>query len=346
MSAPGPGRGVRRRRARVSRRSRLARALAGRGHEVVVETWEHWREAVEGVGLGFAAARGVQDVSPAPARLRAAARRAADAALALLPMLEARALRRRRQRHPHARAGARRRARRAAAGDADPARLSGARGRGCRSSRSARCRRARRSAAALWRAALPVLLGGLKRGRDELNESRARRRPARRSSASTAGSPSSWRWSRRSRSSSTRAAGRPQVRVTGPMRVRAPLPGRRAAGGRRRRWSWWRRRPPRIPTCRLVRVALEALADEPVRVLATTNRHAPPEPLPPAPANARGRRLAELLAGDGGRRPGRLPRRPRDRRPGARRRACRCSAARRSATWPRTAPGSPGRAPG
>ena len=40
------------------------------------------------------------------------------------------------------------------------------------------------------------------------------------------------------------------------------------------------------PDCRLVRVALEALADEPVRVLATTNRHAPPEPLPPAPPNA------------------------------------------------------------
>ena len=35
-----------------------------------------------------------------------------------------------------------------------------------------------------------------------------------------------------------------------------------------------------------MRVALEALADEPVRVLATTNRHAPEEPLPDAPANA------------------------------------------------------------
>ena len=41
------------------------------------------------------------------------------------------------------------------------------------------------------------------------------------------------------------------------------------------------------PESRLVRVALEALADEPVRVLATTNRHRPDEPLPPAPANAR-----------------------------------------------------------
>ena len=40
------------------------------------------------------------------------------------------------------------------------------------------------------------------------------------------------------------------------------------------------------PDCRLVRAALEALADEPVRVLATTNRRVPAEPLPPAPANA------------------------------------------------------------
>jgi UDP:flavonoid glycosyltransferase YjiC (YdhE family) len=40
------------------------------------------------------------------------------------------------------------------------------------------------------------------------------------------------------------------------------------------------------PDGRLVRVALEALADEPVRVLATTNRHAREEPLPDVPANA------------------------------------------------------------
>jgi UDP:flavonoid glycosyltransferase YjiC (YdhE family) len=40
------------------------------------------------------------------------------------------------------------------------------------------------------------------------------------------------------------------------------------------------------PECRLVRVALEALADEPVRVLATTNRHLPKRPIE-VPANAR-----------------------------------------------------------
>ena len=40
------------------------------------------------------------------------------------------------------------------------------------------------------------------------------------------------------------------------------------------------------PEHRLVRAALEGLADEPVRVLATTNRREPPSPLP-APPNAR-----------------------------------------------------------
>src|SRR4029077_18616286 len=34
----------------------LGRALAGRGNEVVVETWEERRAAVEGAGLGFTAA--------------------------------------------------------------------------------------------------------------------------------------------------------------------------------------------------------------------------------------------------------------------------------------------------
>ena len=34
----------------------LSRALRDRGHEVVVETWEERRAAVEGEGLGFAAA--------------------------------------------------------------------------------------------------------------------------------------------------------------------------------------------------------------------------------------------------------------------------------------------------
>jgi UDP:flavonoid glycosyltransferase YjiC (YdhE family) len=40
------------------------------------------------------------------------------------------------------------------------------------------------------------------------------------------------------------------------------------------------------PECELVRVALHALADEPVRVLATTNRHRPERPIE-VPANAK-----------------------------------------------------------
>ena len=34
----------------------LSRALAERGHEILIETWERWREPVEELGLGFAAA--------------------------------------------------------------------------------------------------------------------------------------------------------------------------------------------------------------------------------------------------------------------------------------------------
>ena len=42
----------------------LARELHRRGHEVLVETWEHWREAVEAEGLGFTGAAGVQVFPP------------------------------------------------------------------------------------------------------------------------------------------------------------------------------------------------------------------------------------------------------------------------------------------
>ena len=44
---------------------------------------------------------------------------------------------------------------------------------GCRSSPSARCRHGRRSAAHCGARALPMLIGGLERGREEINESRA-----------------------------------------------------------------------------------------------------------------------------------------------------------------------------
>jgi UDP:flavonoid glycosyltransferase YjiC (YdhE family) len=63
----------------------LARALAARGHEVAVETWEHWREPVEALGLRFAAAE-EYDVYPPPPPGEGPG--AAEAALAMMPLLD------------------------------------------------------------------------------------------------------------------------------------------------------------------------------------------------------------------------------------------------------------------
>ncbi|HEX2393298.1 MAG TPA: nucleotide disphospho-sugar-binding domain-containing protein [Solirubrobacterales bacterium] len=65
----------------------LGRALAARGHEVVVETWEERRSAVEGAGLGFAAAEEYR-MFPPPEPDSDDGHHAADAARALLPLLE------------------------------------------------------------------------------------------------------------------------------------------------------------------------------------------------------------------------------------------------------------------
>lgn len=65
----------------------LGRALAARGHEVVVETWEERRAAVEGAGLGFAAAEEYR-MFPPPEPDSDDGRHAAEAARALLPLLE------------------------------------------------------------------------------------------------------------------------------------------------------------------------------------------------------------------------------------------------------------------
>jgi MGT family glycosyltransferase len=65
----------------------LGRALAGRGHEVVVETWEERRAAVEGAGLGFAAAEEYK-MFPPPEPDSDDGLHAAEAARALLPLLE------------------------------------------------------------------------------------------------------------------------------------------------------------------------------------------------------------------------------------------------------------------
>ncbi len=65
----------------------LGRALRARGHEVVIETWEERRAAVEGAGLGFAAAEEYR-MFPPPDPNSAEGAHAAEAARALLPLLE------------------------------------------------------------------------------------------------------------------------------------------------------------------------------------------------------------------------------------------------------------------
>lgn len=64
----------------------LGRALSERGHEVLVETWEERRAAVEGAGLGFAAAEEYR-MFPPPEPDSDDGRHAAEAARALLPLL-------------------------------------------------------------------------------------------------------------------------------------------------------------------------------------------------------------------------------------------------------------------
>src|SRR3954452_17316760 len=65
----------------------LGKALTVRGHEVVIETWEERRAAVEGEGLGFAAAEEYR-MFPPPDPDSEEGQPAAEAAKALLPLLE------------------------------------------------------------------------------------------------------------------------------------------------------------------------------------------------------------------------------------------------------------------
>jgi UDP:flavonoid glycosyltransferase YjiC (YdhE family) len=65
----------------------LGKALAARGHEVVIETWEERRAAVESEGLGFAAAEEYR-MFPPPDPDSEEGQHAAEAAKALQPLLE------------------------------------------------------------------------------------------------------------------------------------------------------------------------------------------------------------------------------------------------------------------
>jgi UDP:flavonoid glycosyltransferase YjiC (YdhE family) len=258
----------------------LARALAARGHDVVVETWERWRDAVEGEGLGFTAAEAYK-VFPPPAPGSGEARTAAEAALALKPMLE--------EMRPDV-----------VVSDiltVAPALAAEAVGLqratliphvypvhepglpffafGLLPPRTAVGR-------AAWKGALPALEAGLRRGRRELNEARA-----------AVGLAPLERFHGGISEELALVATFPQleyprewpagVEITGPMEFELPYPDVELPGGD----------APLVlvapstaqdPEGRLVRVALEALADEPVRVVATTNRQG--EAVPDGPANA------------------------------------------------------------
>jgi UDP:flavonoid glycosyltransferase YjiC (YdhE family) len=259
----------------------LGRALAGRGHEVVVETWEERREAVEGAGLGFAAAEEYR-MFPPPEPDSADGRHAAEAARALLPLLE--------RLRPHVAVSDILTLAPALAAEragvplatliphiypvVEPGQPFFAVG--LRTPRTPLGR-------AAWRAGQRALDIGLEHGRRDLNLQRARLdlAPVERfhggispDLAMVATFPQleyPRRW----------PAG---VEVTGPMTFEIPHPDIELPPGDR----------PLVLVApstahdsdnRLVRTALAALADEPVRVVATTNRVRPQRPIE-VPANA------------------------------------------------------------
>jgi MGT family glycosyltransferase len=260
----------------------LARELRGRGHEVLVESWDHWREAIEAEGLGFTAAEEYV-VYPPPGPDTPDGRTAASAARALASLLEgyrpdlvvsdiltlAPTLAAEVAGVPHV----------TLIPHVYPVQQPGMPlySLGFRPPRTPLGR-------AGWRAALPVLDAGLRRGRDELNETRRRLGLAPRERFHGGISellaivatfpqleyPRAWP---------------DHVKVTGPLLFELPAEEIAIPEGE----------GPLVlvapstsqdPECELLRTALAALADEPVRVLATTNRHRPEEPIE-VPENAR-----------------------------------------------------------
>src|SRR6266540_753557 len=259
----------------------LARELGRRGHEVLVETWERWREPVEAEGLAFTGAQ-EYTVFPPPGPDTPDGQTAAAAAGALARLMEgfepdlvvsdiltlAPTLAAEVAGVPHA----------TLIPHVYPVQQPGMPlySLGLRPPRTVLGRLG-------WRATGPLLGMGLRRGRDELNETRAR-----------LGLPPIERFHGGISELLAIVATFPQleyprewpanVRVTGPLIFE--LPGKEIeipeGDG------------PLVvvapstsqdPECELLRVALDGLADEPVRVLATTNRHRPEQPIE-VPANA------------------------------------------------------------
>jgi UDP:flavonoid glycosyltransferase YjiC (YdhE family) len=259
----------------------LARALAERGHEVAVETWGRWREAVEGIGVEFLAAEEYK-VFPPPPPDGSKGRGAAQAALALMPMLE--------ERRPDLVVSDILTQAPALAAEAVSVpcatlipHLYPIQERGM-PFYSTGMRPPRTPVGAVgWRIWDPLLEIGLRTGRRELNVTRAK-----------LGLPPVARLHGGISDELALLATFPQleyprrwqanVHVTGPMFFELPFPDVELPEGD----------APVVliapstaqdPGALLVRTALEALADEPVRVVATLNRMRPPRPIE-VPANA------------------------------------------------------------
>ena len=259
----------------------LARELRRRDHEVVIETWEQWREAVEAEGLTFTAAQ-EYTVFPPPGPDTPDGQTAADAARALARLMEefepdlvisdiltiAPTLAAEVAQIPCA----------TLIPHVFPEQAPGLPlfSMGMKPARTPFGRLA-------WRAPLPILQSGLRRGRDELNVTRER-----------LGLPPLERFHGGTSELLALVATFPQleyprqwrdhVRVTGPLFFEIPYEDVELPPGEE----------PLVlvapstsqdPECELLRAALDGLAEEPVRVLATTNRHRPAEPLE-VPPNA------------------------------------------------------------
>lgn len=255
----------------------LARALAERGHTVAVESWERWREAVEGIGIRFEAAEEYTVFPPPPP----GGASASEAARGLEPLFEdfrpdavvtdvltlAPALAAEVARVPWA----------SLIPHIFPVHQSGMPffATGMQPPRTPLGRW-------VWTRSEPALENGLRRGREELNEQRALLglAPVHRFHGGISDElvlvgtfpqleyPRPWRQ---------------EVKVVGPMAFELPYPDVELPPGDE----------PLVlvtastahdPEKRLIRVSLEALADEPVRVLATTN--GPAEADFDVPANA------------------------------------------------------------
>ncbi len=256
----------------------LAAELAQRGHRVVVETWETWREAVEDVGVEFRAAEEYVVFPPPPPGEGPSAASAAEALLPLLDELQPEivvsdilTL------APSLAAEMRGVPRATLIPHLYPVHEVGMPffGMGMAPPRSGFGRRA-------WRGALPILEAGLRRGQREMNETRARvgLGPLDRFHGGISEQlvivgtfpqleyPRAWPR---------------EVEVVGPLSFELPHPDIEIPAGDQ----------PIVlvasstaqdPDCDLIRRSFEGLAGEAVRIVATTNGHSPRVPID-VPAN-------------------------------------------------------------